>query len=529
MEREIKQKQVVVIAGGGPAGLTAAYEIVNKSSNIHPIVFEASDMLGGISRTVNYKGNRMDIGGHRFFSKDKRVMDRWLEIMPMQTSPSLDEIILGAEKSDVSSKDTDPQQCDQVMLRRQRISRIYYLRKFFDYPVSLSMKTLRSMGLLRTMKSGMGFLATKFHKLPDDSLENFYINRFGRPLYNMFFEDYTEKVWGVHPSKLGADWGSQRVKGLSLMAIFRDMVMKRLGLKGKGKVETSLIEEFIYPKLGPGQLWELTAKAAEDKGATVEMNTTVEKVHIGSNNRVEAVTIQRPDGSSQKIACDWFVSSMPLRELVLAIEGVEIPQDVRRVAAELPYRDFITVGLLVPKLKIRNSTKIKTVNDRIPDTWIYVQERDVKLGRIQMFNNWSPYMVHDFENTIWIGLEYFCTEGDEMWTMDDNKFIELAKRELESIGLIDAADVIDAVRIKVKKAYPSYYGSYYELDKVRNFLDKIPNLFCVGRNGQHRYNNMDHSMLTAMIAADRIIEGRSDKTDVWNVNTDTEYHETKQN
>lgn len=529
MESETKRKQVVVIAGGGPAGLTAAYEIATRSKNLHPVVFEASDMLGGISRTVNYRGNRMDIGGHRFFSKEKRVTDRWAEIMPMQSSPALDELILGAEKTAGSSKETDPQLGDNVMLRRRRISRIYYLRKFFDYPVSLSMKTLRSMGILRTMKSGFGFLATKFHKLPDDSLENFYINRFGRPLYNMFFEDYTEKVWGVHPSKLGADWGSQRVKGLSLMAILRDMFMKKLGLKGKGKVETSLIEEFIYPKLGPGQLWELTAEAAQTMGAEVVMNTTVEKVHIGAANRVEAVTVRRADGTVEKVVCDWFVSSMPIRDLVLAIDGVEIPEDVKRVATELPYRDFITVGLLVPKLKIRNTTKIKTVGDRIPDTWIYVQEREVKLGRIQMFNNWSPYMVADFENTVWIGLEYFCTEGDEMWIMADDEFIDLTKRELESIGVIDAADVVDAVRIKVKKAYPSYFGSYYELDKVRNFLDAAPNLFCVGRNGQHRYNNMDHSMLTAMVAADRIIEGRTDKNDVWNVNTDTEYHETKQN
>lgn len=530
MESESKRgSKDVVIAGGGPAGLTIAYELATRGLDVHPIVFEASDMLGGISRTVNYNGNRIDIGGHRFFSKDNRVTDFWNKIMPMQSSPAQDELMLGATVPAESMADTDPEKTDKVMLRRRRVSRIYYLRKFFDYPVSLSMKTLRSMGFMRTMKSGFGFLATKFRQLPDDSLENFYINRFGRPLYSMFFEDYTEKVWGVHPSKLGADWGSQRVKGLSLMAIVRDMFMKKIGLKGKGKVETSLIEEFIYPKHGPGQLWELTAEAAKSKGAEVEMQTTVEKVHIGKNNRVEAVTVRHQDGTREKISCDWFVSSMPIRDLIAAIEGVEIPQEVQKVAKELPYRDFITVGLLVPKLKIKNGTKLKTVQGRIPDTWIYVQEREVKLGRIQVFNNWSPYMVADFENTMWIGLEYFCTEGDNMWEMDDAKFIDLAKKELESIGIIDAKDVIDAVRIKVKKAYPSYFGSYYQLDKVRDFLDSIPNLFCVGRNGQHRYNNMDHSMLTAMVAADKILAGETDKTDVWNVNTDKEYHETKQN
>lgn len=527
MQKNADKPQVVAIAGGGPAGLTMAYELAHRSGSLHPIVFEASDMLGGISRTVPYNGNRIDIGGHRFFSKEKRVTERWNEVMPLQESPALDELILGAEKNIRTDKNLDPQESDKVMLRRQRISRIYYLRKFFDYPVSLSLKTLRAMGLGRTLKSGFGFLATKFHKLPDDSLENFYINRFGRPLYRMFFEDYTEKVWGVHPSKLGADWGSQRVKGLSITAILRDMFMKKFGLKGKGKVETSLIEEFIYPKLGPGQLWEITGDMAKKAGADIQMNTRVVAVNIGQEHKVKSITIVDSNGDEKEVACDWFVSSMPIKDLVAAIKGCDIPEDVKRIASELPYRDFITVGLLVPTLKIKNGTKIRTVKNRIPDTWIYVQERDVKLGRIQVFNNWSPYMVKDFENTVWIGLEYFCSEGDEMWNMTDKDFIELAKKELEAVGIINASDVIDAVRIKVPKAYPSYFGAYYELDKVKEFLDSIPNLFCVGRNGQHRYNNMDHSMLTAMVAADNIIEGSTDKKAVWDVNTEQEYHETK--
>ncbi len=523
------RRQTAVIAGGGPAGLTMAYELASRAGRIHPVVFEASDMLGGISRTVTHNGNRMDIGGHRFFSKEPRVTARWNEMMPMQSSPAKDELMLGARRTQNTDAGADPERVSRVMLRRRRVSRIYYLRKFFDYPVSLSMKTLRSMGLLRTIKAGTGFLATKVHRRPDDTLENFYINRFGRPLYKMFFEDYTEKVWGIHPSKLGADWGSQRVKGLSVAAIIRDMFMKKLGLKGRGKVETSLIEEFVYPKYGPGQLWEITASEAEKKGAEIVMETPVVKIHVGADRRVDSVTVANPDGSSKEIGCDWFISSMPIRDLVAAIDGIEIPEDVRRIAGELPYRDFITVGLLVPELKIKNGTKLKTVKDRIPDTWIYVQERDVRLGRIQVFNNWSPYMVSDFENKVWIGLEYFCNEGDEMWNMDDAGFINFAKQELEAVGIIDSRDVLDAVRIRVKKAYPSYHGTYYELDKVKAFLDSIPNLYCVGRNGQHRYNNMDHSMLTAMVAADCIIEGRTDKSGVWNVNTEKEYHETKEN
>lgn len=521
-----QNKRIIAIGGGGPAGLTAAYCLSKRSKDTVPVVFEASDMLGGISRTVQFKGNRIDIGGHRFFSKDKRVLEQWSELMPTQTSPAKDEIILGKIR-DAAAGATDPEVADEVMLRRRRVSRIYYLRRFFDYPVTLSMKTLRAMGLTRTMKAGLGYMATKLNKRPDDSLENFYINRFGKSLYNMFFEDYTEKVWGVHPSKLGADWGSQRVKGLSVMAVVRDMVMKKLGLKGKGKVETSLIEEFIYPKFGPGQLWEITAARAVENGAKVEMNTPVEAVNVGSDRKVHSITVRRPDGTAEDVCCDAFISSLPIKDLVKAIRGIDVPDEVRRIARDLPYRDFITVGLLVPTLKIKNTTKLATVADRIPDTWIYVQERDVRLGRIQVFNNWSPYMVADFENTVWIGLEYFCNEGDEMWTMDDDAFIEFAKRELESIGIIDSSDVLDAVRIKVKKAYPAYFGTYYELDRVRAFLDGIPNLYCVGRNGQHRYNNMDHSMITAMEAADAILSDRDDKTAIWNVNTDEEYHEEK--
>ena len=515
----------VIIAGGGPAGLTAAYSLAKKGG-LRPTVFEASDMLGGISRTVNHNGNRIDIGGHRFFSKNERVMKMWTELMPMQDSPALDEILLGAERPK-DRRQHDPEKDDRVMLSRNRVSRIYYLRKFFDYPVSLSMRTIGAMGVGRTLKAGFGYLASCMHKLPDDSLENFYINRFGRPLYRMFFEDYTEKVWGIHPSKLGADWGSQRVKGLSIMAIIKDIISKNLSSRrDASKVETSLIEEFIYPKHGPGQLWETVAAEASQAGAKIETEHSVEKIHV-DGKRVKSVTVRRTDGSLSEVPCDVFMSSMPIKDLVAAIDGIDIPQNVKEIAATLPYRDFITVGLLVDKLKIKNETKLRTFADRIPDTWIYVQERDVRLGRIQVFNNWSPYMVADFRNKVWIGLEYFCTEGDDMWNMPDKDFIAMAAHELASIGIIDETDVIDSVRIKVRKAYPAYFGSYYRLGEVKKFLDGIENLFCIGRNGQHRYNNMDHSMLTALEAADAVMTGSFDKTAVWNVNTEQEYHESK--
>ena len=517
-------RQVALIVGAGPAGLTAARELLDHT-DIHPVVCEQSNMIGGISQTVQYHGNRMDIGGHRFFSKSRRVTDWWDRVMPMQGAPSLDDRLLNRDKA-VTPGGPDPDHDDRVMLTRERVSRIFYLRKFFDYPIRLALKTFTNMGLWRTIKAGTGYLVTTVHKLPETSLENFYINRFGRPLYKMFFEDYTEKVWGIHPSKLGADWGSQRVKGLSIMTILKDMLTKRLGRKSD-HVETSLIEEFVYPKYGPGQLWEAAAADVAGDGGEVRMNTAVKRIHV-SNNRVDYVVVEQPDGTTAQVPCDHLLSSMPIKELVAALDGIEIPADVARIAAELPYRDFITVGLLVKELKITNETPIKTYNNRVPDTWIYIQERDVKLGRLQIFNNWSPYLLADYEGTMWIGLEYFATEGDELWNMDREAFISMAIDELVHIGIIGSSDdVLDSTQVKIKKAYPSYYGTYYQLDKVKTFLDNIENLWCIGRNGQHRYNNMDHSMLTAMEAVDAIAAGSTSKQAVWNVNTEEEYHESK--
>lgn len=520
--------KIAIIAGAGPAGLTAAYELLQRSDGrVQPVVYEQSGQIGGISRTVNHNGNRIDIGGHRFFSKNENIMQWWRNIAPMQGAPALDDRLLQRARA-LSPGGPDPEVTDRVMLTRDRVSRIFYLRKFFDYPISLKWRTFSNIGLGRTIKAGCGYLKACMHKREENSLENFYINRFGKPLYSMFFEDYTEKVWGQHPSRLGADWGSQRVKGLSLSGILKE-VLTRPFRSNKTKVETSLIEEFIYPKHGPGQLWEYVA-ADIDKLAgrqAVVTGKQVTAVNIGSGRKVISVEIKGSDGKVTTEPCDYFISSMPLAELLPAIKGIDIPDDVMQTATSLPYRDFITVGLLLDKLQIVNETKLRTYAGRVPDTWIYIQERDVKIGRLQVFNNWSPYMVKDFENTVWIGLEYFCSEGDELWEMPQDEFIKMAINELEHIDIIKASGVKDTVQIKVKKAYPAYFGSYYNLDKVREFLNTIPNLYCIGRNGQHRYNNMDHSMLTAMAAAENIITGTTAKDNIWAVNTEGEYHESK--
>lgn len=521
---EIKKQAVII--GAGPAGLTAAYELLEKS-NIHPVVCEETDEIGGISKTVQYKGNRIDIGGHRFFSKNDIVMQWWQKMMPIQGKGAKDDLLLHTNKP-MPTQGPNPEKENRVMLIRQRVSRIFYLRKFFEYPISLKLETFQNMGLWRTMKAGTGYVWSTVFKRKEDSLENFYINRFGQPLYKMFFEDYTEKVWGIHPSKLGADWGAQRVKGLSLLKVVTHVIKKAFSSKQsieQKEAETSLIEQFIYPKLGPGQLWETVASEVQSKGGEVLKENKVIRIHI-ENNRVTAVDVEN-EGKTQTIPCNYLFSSMPIKDLIPALSGIDVPEEIRQIAQDLPYRDFITVGLLVDKLKIKNKTKIKTYQERVPDTWIYIQERDVKIGRLQIFNNWSPYMVADYENKMWIGLEYFCTEGDEMWNMPKEDFIKMAINELEKIDIIDSKDVCESVEIKVKKAYPSYFGSYYQLNKVIDFLSGIENLYCIGRNGQHRYNNMDHSMLTAMEAVNSVIGKNTDKSSVWNVNTEEEYHETK--
>ncbi len=510
-----------VIIGAGPAGLTAAHELLSRSKEYSVTVLEESDRIGGISQTVRYKGNRMDIGGHRFFSKDDRVTEWWYSILPPQGAPSKDDILLN-RKREYQEGGADPEKTDNVMLKRNRVSRIYYDGKFFDYPVTMKWETIKNMGFFTTMKAGFSYLGATAKKLPEDSLENFYINRFGKVLYSMFFEGYTEKLWGRHPKYISADWGSQRVKGLSVTAVLKDMFGKVFGGRNK-KVETSLIEEYIYPKLGPGQLWETVRDRAAEMGADVKMNCPVVKINErdGKINGVEYIE----NGERKTMECDVLISSMPVKDLLDAFTKPE--PEMKKIADGLPYRDFITVGLLVDKLKLENKTNIKTVGNIVPDCWIYVQDTSVKLGRIQIFNNWSPYMVEDFENKVWIGLEYFCDEGDKYWNMSDEDFIEFAKGELEKIGVIDKGDVLDAHRERIKKAYPAYFDTYDRMDELIEYLNGFENLYCVGRNGQHRYNNMDHSMVTSFETVDAILEHKTDKSPIWNVNTEEEYHESK--
>ncbi len=519
----------VVIIGAGPAGLTAAYELLKANEGYQVTILEESSSIGGISRTVKYNNKRMDIGGHRFFSKDESVCKWWEEIMPTQGSLPFDDIKLGRTIKTVPGG-PDPEKEDRVMLVRNRVSRIYYKKKFFDYPISMKPQTFKNMGLSSTFKAGCSYMKSTVSKKEESSLENFYINRFGKVLYSMFFEGYTEKLWGRHPRDISADWGSQRVKGLSIKAVIKDMFSKLSPSKDSKEVETSLIEEFYYPKFGPGQLWETVAAEIQKMGGTILMNCPVNKLHM-ADGKIQSVGYTQ-DGEAKTMTGDFFLSSMPVKDLLasMANGGINVPEKEAAIAKGLPYRDFVTVGLLVDKLNLKNETKIKTLGDITPDCWIYVQDVGVKLGRIQIFNNWSPYMLPDPEHQVWIGLEYFCDEGDEFWNMDDEACKKFAIMELIKMGVLhDATAVQDSHRERVKKAYPAYFDTYAEIDTLIDYLNTFENLFCIGRNGQHRYNNMDHSMVTSFETVKNIRNGITSKDNIWNVNTDKEYHEAKQN
>jgi protoporphyrinogen oxidase len=499
--------KTAIIIGAGPAGLTAAEQLL-AHTQIKPIVIEADTYVGGISKTVQHNGNRMDFGGHRFFSKSDKVMQWWMDKMPPQFSDEGEEI-------------RDPESHNKVMLLRNRLSRIYHRRKFFNYPISLTWNTIRALGFFRSAALGLSYFKARLFPIKkENNLEDFFINRFGKKLYLTFFKDYTEKVWGVPCKEISPEWGGQRIKGLSISKALKDAISQSLKSKKdiqQKATETSLIRRFLYPKFGPGQMWEIVTDEILQKGGEVLLQHKVTEILHKDNFATGVVVKNNETGESISMQADYVFSSMPIVDL---IRGMKTEGSIKTIAENLIYRDFITVGLLVDKLLIDKNDR------RIKDNWIYIQENDVMLGRLQIFNNWSPYLVKD-QTKYWMGLEYFCYEGDDFWNKSDDAIIEIAKSELEKIKIIQKSDVQDAVMHRVPKAYPAYFGSYDQIHLIREYTDKFPNLFLIGRNGMHKYNNQDHSMLSAMTAVENIVKNRTDKTNIWNVNTETEYHESK--
>jgi protoporphyrinogen oxidase len=514
-------KPLAIIVGAGPAGLTAALEFI-RDGRVRPIVLEASEYIGGISRTVEYKGNRMDIGGHRFFSKSDWVMNWWREILPIASAAATVEIAYQGKQREVGTDGSAVG--DRVMLVRDRLSRIYFLRKYFDYPIKLNATTLTNLGPVRLVRIGISYVwSALFPRKNERSLEDFLFNRFGGELYRTFFKDYTEKVWGVPCDRISAEWGAQRIKGLSIIEALRHAVRQRFG-GSAAATKTSLIEHFLYPRLGPGQLWQEVARQVTAGGGEIRFGQQVKGMrHDGG--RVLAVMVADSAGNVTELAGDHVISTMPVKDLVAGMQP-PAPADVSQVAAALPYRDFITVGLLVSRMRANAQAMSRRADNMPPDNWIYIQERDVRIGRLQVFNNWSPDLVADPEK-VWLGLEYFCQEGDDLWTLDDPSMLALAAGELEKIGMIDRANVLDGTVIRVPKTYPAYFGAYEDFPRVRAWVDGIENLYLVGRNGMHRYNNQDHSMLTAKLAVEAILDGKVSKAEIWDVNIDDDYHEQK--
>jgi len=475
-KKNLDNKEVIII-GGGPAGLTAAYQLSKLKQK--SIVLEKDQVVGGISRTVNYKNYLFDIGGHRFFTKSKAADAMWKEVLS-----------------------TD-------LLHRKRLSRIYYNKKFFFYPLR-PLNALNGLGIWNSSMILLSYLYA--HMSPyknEDTFEQWVSNRFGKRLYNTFFKTYTEKVWGIPCSEIRAEWAAQRIKGLSLLSAIRNALIEQNRNRKGGAVIKTLIESFDYPKLGPGMMWQTVANIVQNNGSNVWLGAQVESIIWDKERkRVEAVEV-RVNGQKEIVQGTDFISSMPIRELIQKFTPT-VPDEVLEAANNLNYRDFITVALIVNKPEL------------FPDNWIYIHDPSVRLGRVQNFKNWSPYMVPD-KNKTCLGLEYFCFEGDELWNMSDENLIELGKAELEKLGLVKASDVADGSVVRMPKAYPSYDSKYRDMvDIIRRFLDNVGNIQVVGRNGMHKYNNQDHSMITAMLAVENI---NGAEHDLWNVNVDQEYHE----
>ncbi len=486
--------QRAVIIGAGPAGLTAAHELLERT-DVVPVVLEASGQVGGLAKTVVYKGNRLDMGGHRFFSKSPRVNDWWRRMLP--------------------PADTQPPGAQDVMLTQRRRSRILFDGKLYDYPLRLSPALLRQLGLGRSARIAASYACRGiFPRRPERNLEDFMVNRFGDELYRAFFKTYTEKVWGAPCSEISSDWGAQRIKNVSLGGAVLHWWRTTTG--AHGPVPTSLIGQFLYPRHGPGQLWEAVARRIEDMGGKVLLRRRVVGVHL-DGTRVAAVTVRDEDtGAREMLCCDHVLSSMPVPELAHALNPAP-PEPVRDAAGALEFRDFIVVGVLARRLRPR-------ADGPLDDSWLYIQEPAVHMGRLQFYNNWSADMVAD-RGLQWLGIEYFCSVGDGLWNRADEDMKALAAEELDRLGIVDWEDVLDAVVVRVEKAYPAYFAGYARFPEVRAWFDAIDNLFLIGRNGMHRYNNQDHAMLTGMAAVDAIAAGRTDKSALWAVNAEAEYHE----
>jgi len=462
----MNNKKKIVIIGAGPAGLTAGWELVSRAGETFDVtILEASESVGGMAKSVSYNGNIMDVGGHRFFSKEERVLNWWQAFFQRDGKIS------------------------ELMLRNRRAS-IYYSDSFFDYPITFRLANIKKLGFSNAWRAGVSYLASCIKPRKEESLEDFYMNRFGRKLYAMFFEEYTKKLCGVHPKEISPEWGAQRVRGLSLGKILRERFNKKGWQTREGLLSPSL---FYYPKGGPGQLWSTVAEEIVQNGGTIRLNCNVKSLHQKEDGTIDFVTVETEQGT-ESISGDIFISSMPLNKMLSTMNLV--PKDIKKIAQALPYRSFMSVGLVVDHLLMD-----------VPDCWIYVHAEDVKVCRIQFYENWSPYLLKESGEKRFLALEYFCDEHDELWSLSEEESMELAVKEAIKLKILDEkVQIHDFHRECIAQAYPGYYGAYAEVGKIKQYLESVANLHCIGRNGQHKYWNMDRCMISAWDAVEQILQ-----------------------
>ncbi len=534
-------KKKVIIIGAGPAGLTAGLELLRRAKEYHVVIYEQNDYVGGISATIEHEGNLMDLGGHRFFTKNSRVQNWWFSVLPIRAVEKEENFTISyqnqtatIDSQSVKNLEESSKSADKShFLIRERYSRILFNRHFLSYPIKLEWAVFKSLGLRRALLSGVTYFKRQlFPKYPEESLEDFFINRFGDTLYENFFKEYTEKVWGESCRSLSADWGAQRIKGLSVRKILSNMIFSKFQFKKKGlaaeqRKETSLIEKFLYPARGPGQFWQEVQKEFVRLGGEIHLEHNV--CSINAHEGAFSVRVSRGELLKEDLveSADAIISSMPIPRLIDAL-GTNVRESIRILAQGLKYRDFITIGLLYPHLTPKHIYRNAEAPLYLNDTWLYVQEPGYKVGRIQLFNNWSPHLVAD-SKLAWVGLEYFVNKGDELWQLSDSELTAFATREFEQLGFADSSECISSRVVRVAKAYPVYSGNYARIGEIVEELAKFPGIYPVGRNGMHRYNNQDHSMLTALESVDQLLSNQRAPERVWKVNTEQSYSEELEN
>ncbi len=492
-----KNKKNVIILGAGPSGLSLAYELIKSGAGFKPIIIDKLPVVGGLSRTVYFDNLGLDIGGHRLYTQDKYIQSIWNDFLPVQNFPSIDDKISKREAK-YPTGELNPEIDDDVMLLRKRFSSIIFKSKFFDYPLKINLNTIKNLGFKTTIQAGFSYIKSIFIKREEKTLEDFLINRFGNVLYEIFFKDYTKKVWGVDASILSSEWGHQRIRKLSLLKTVLNAVFSKIFFFKK---DHSLIDTFFYPKFGCSQLWNKMAEYIVNNGGEIILNSEFAEFNV-KDNKIISLKYKK-DNQFFEIPANYFVSSIPIKDL---IKGIDAPFDIKQNALNLPYRDYILAGFYLNDFNLFETTKYKTVNNKTKDCWIYLQEKDAIAARIQFMNNWSPYLVGDCSKNYLVSLEYYANKGDDFWNLSDDEIIKLATKEAQKYNLFDKQNILKTFLIREENAYPSYFGTYQNIENIRKFLNSIDNLYLIGRNGQHKYNNMDEAMISGIDAAREIIK-----------------------